>query len=204
MRDVMGGQEAAIERRPRLTVRPASGDALFYQLLLKGAAAVLGLWAIGHVLLSPGETGGIGTKPFALSGLPRLLGNGGFPVEGLSDASLRGQVTVVNVFATWCGPCRDEHPALLALAARGRIRLVGLLSGDKPENGTAYLREHGNPFAAVAADSIGLARRLGATAYPTTIILDRNGKVVTSLRGGLDAERIESVLLPAFEKALRS
>jgi cytochrome c biogenesis protein CcmG, thiol:disulfide interchange protein DsbE len=202
MRDMMARAETPVERRP-LQRGPAGHGANgeFYGLLAK-AAAVTGCLLLGlTVLAGPKKPASLGDAAFSLAPLPGLRGPTGFPLEPITDESLRGQVTVLNVFATWCGPCRAEHPALLDLAAGRRVRLVGLLSADKPENGSAYLKQNGNPFSAVSADTAGIARRLGASAYPTTIVLDRNGVAVATIRGSLDAERIRDVLMPAVAKA---
>lgn len=201
MRGMMGGQEAGFERHPKVARQRPQGDGAFYGLLAKCVAGGAAACISAVLLLSPGRPASIGSQAFALAPLPNLRTVQGFSVEGLSDAGMRGQVTVVNVFATWCGPCREEHGALLNFASERRVRIVGLLSSDSAANGAAYLKERGNPFSAVSADTIGLARRLGATGYPTTLVLDGEGKVRASLRGSLDAERIRTELLPAIERA---
>jgi cytochrome c biogenesis protein CcmG, thiol:disulfide interchange protein DsbE len=202
MRDMMAGAEKPIARKPRS--RPPADDGAndaFLGLLAKAAALTVGVAIAATVITGPQKPASLGDAVFTLAPLPGLRGPTGFPLEPISDQSLRGQVTVVNVFATWCGPCRAEHPALLDLAAGRRVRLIGLLSADKAENGSAYLKQNGNPFSAISADTAGLARRLGASAYPTTIVLDRNGVAVATIRGSLDANRIRDVLMPAVAKA---
>ena len=92
--------------------------------------------------------------PFALAPLEGLLRDGR-PVPGLARADLDEGVVVVNVWASWCGPCRDEHPLLIELAKDPRIRLVGINYKDSPENARRFLGALGNPFVAVGVDPGG-------------------------------------------------
>lgn len=125
----------------------------------------------------------------------------GLGVPGFDTAALTGQVTVVNVFASWCIPCRDEHPLLMALAASG-IRLFGINQADAPENARAFLAELGNPYAAVGADR---DRRVsidwGVYGVPETFVVDANGIITFKHVGPLTPEAIETELRPAIDKA---
>jgi cytochrome c biogenesis protein CcmG/thiol:disulfide interchange protein DsbE len=127
----------------------------------------------------------------------------GQPVPGLSRADLAGQVTVMNVFASWCGPCRDEHPYLLDLAKDGRFRLVGLNYKDDPGNALTFLNGLGNPYSAVGADRNGRAGiDWGVYGVPETFVVAADGTIVAKHVGPLTPQSIEARLLPAIEQAL--
>lgn len=129
------------------------------------------------------------------------------PVEGLDapgfdTAALTGEVTLVNVFASWCIPCRDEHPLLEALRAETGVRLFGINHSDAPENARAFLAELGNPYDAIGADR---DRRVsidwGVYGVPETFLVNAEGVIVYKHVGPLTPAAIETELLPALEKA---
>jgi cytochrome c biogenesis protein CcmG, thiol:disulfide interchange protein DsbE len=114
---------------------------------------------------------------FTLDPVPGLT-EGGNPVPGLSDADLKGRVTVVNVWASWCVPCRQEHPALVELAKDPAVRVVGINYKDSPDNARRFLRELGNPFAAIGADSSGRAAiDWGVYGVPETFVVGPDGTI---------------------------
>jgi cytochrome c biogenesis protein CcmG/thiol:disulfide interchange protein DsbE len=128
------------------------------------------------------------------------------PVEGLdspgfSAADLTGAPTLVNVFASWCVPCRDEHPLLEKIKAETGIRLFGINHSDAPENARAFLAELGNPYDAVGADR---DRRVsidwGVYGVPETFLVNAEGVIVFKHVGPLTPETIASQLLPALEQ----
>ncbi|WEK04226.1 MAG: DsbE family thiol:disulfide interchange protein [Candidatus Devosia phytovorans] len=123
-------------------------------------------------------------------------------VPGFDTAALEGDVTVVNVFASWCIPCRDEHPLLVALKDVSGVRLFGINQADAPENARAFLAELGNPYDAVGMDR---DRRVsidwGVYGVPETFVVDAEGTITFKHVGPLDAEAIETELLPAIEAA---
>ena len=126
----------------------------------------------------------------------------GLDVPGFDTAALRGEVTVVNVFASWCIPCRDEHPLLETLKAETGVRLFGINHSDAPENARAFLAELGNPYDAVGADR---DRRVsidwGVYGVPETFLVDADGVITYKHVGPLTPAAIETELLPALEKA---
>lgn len=105
------------------------------------------------------------------------------PVEGValpglaaSDLVGTGGVMLLNVFASWCGPCRAEHPILTQLAQEDGVTLVGINYKDKPEDASAWLKELGNPYAAIGSDYSGRAGiELGISGVPETFIIDAEG-----------------------------
>ena len=133
---------------------------------------------------------------FALEAVPEL------GVPGFATQDLKGQVSVVNVFASWCIPCRAEHPLLMALNDIADIRLLGINQADAPENARAFLSELGNPYAAVGADR---DRRVsidwGVYGVPETFVVDAEGTITFKHVGPLTPETVETELLPAIARA---
>lgn len=131
---------------------------------------------------------------FALGPVPGLEA-GGKPVPGLSSADLKGQVTVLNVFVSWCAPCQVEHPMLMRLGQEPGIRLVGIDYKDPGEAGRRWLDRHGLPFSAVGADATGRAGiDLGVYGVPETFIVGPDGIIRDKLVGILTPENYASVL----------
>ncbi|MFN4153629.1 MAG: DsbE family thiol:disulfide interchange protein [Paracoccaceae bacterium] len=130
-----------------------------------------------------------------------LTGLAGVPL--LTDADLRtGQVTVVNFFATWCPPCRAEHPVLMQMAADG-VRVAGINIMDNDAKAIAYLAQDGNPFFGVATDPQGRNRvEWGVTAPPETFILRGDGTVAMRFIGPLIGSDYENRFKPALAAAL--
>lgn len=114
---------------------------------------------------------------------------------------LRGDVTLVNYFASWCAPCRVEHPHLQALAANG-VRVLGVAYKDDPASATAFLDELGNPYAAAAQDPQGRAALdWGVYGVPETFVVDAEGRVVARMAGPVTERVLAERLLPAMEAA---
>lgn len=127
------------------------------------------------------------------------------PVPGLDPASFKGQITLVNVFGSWCVPCRVEHPLLMQLAQDKRIRLAGLNYKDKTENALRFLDELGNPYAMIGADINGRAAiEWGVYGVPETFLVGRDGNIAYKHVGPFTAESIRDDLLPAVEAALKA
>jgi cytochrome c biogenesis protein CcmG, thiol:disulfide interchange protein DsbE len=138
---------------------------------------------------------------FRLPLLPGLTDRNGHPVPGLASDDLRaGRVTVLNVWASWCAPCREEHPALMRLASTTGARLVGVNYKDKEETARRFLGTLGNPFAAVGVDASGrVGIDLGVYGVPETYVVAADGTIRFKQVGPLtDAN------LPAFLDAIRA
>jgi cytochrome c biogenesis protein CcmG/thiol:disulfide interchange protein DsbE len=135
----------------------------------------------------------------AVAGLER----NGQPVPGIVPADFKDAVTVLNVWASWCVPCRDEAPLLIKLAGDKRIRLVGINYKDQADNARRFLGRFGNPFAASGADANGRAAiEWGVYGVPETFIVGRDGRIAYKLVGPLTPENLEGVMKPQIEKAL--
>src|SRR6188472_1545460 len=98
-------------------------------------------------------------RPAPNTPLPPLEGllRDGAPLPGIVAADLKGAVSLVNVWASWCVPCRDEAPLLLKLAEDNRIRVIGINYKDEPTNARRFIGRYGNPYAAVGVDGSGRA-----------------------------------------------
>ena len=170
--------------------------------------AFLGLAALFLVRLYAGDPGRL---PSALIGhpapktdLPPLAGltRDGKAVPGLSNASFPGEVTLVNVWASWCIPCAEEVPYLEQLARDKRIKLVGINYKDPTENARRFLNRYGNPFAAVGTDASGRTSiDWGVYGVPETYLIGRDGSIAYKLVGPVTAENLATALNPEIAKA---
>ncbi|WP_171167570.1 DsbE family thiol:disulfide interchange protein [Ruegeria sp. HKCCA0370] len=126
-----------------------------------------------------------------------------FPEKKLfDDASLRdGEVKLVNYWASWCAPCRAEHPNLEALAAEG-FPVYGINYKDQLDNAQAFLTELGDPYAAIGRDEKGrMALDWGLYGVPETYVVDGDGTIILRFAGPITQRVIENTLRPALEKA---
>ena len=111
----------------------------------------------------------------------------------------QGRPTVINFFASWCTPCRVEHPTLQAMAARGDITLYGIDYKDNPEKARAFLNELGNPFGRINEDRDGRAAiDFGVTGVPETFVVDGNGVIKAHYAGPLSDAVVRRLILPAL------
>lgn len=147
-------------------------------------------------------------KPVPQMTLPPLaeLVRDGKPVPGLATADLRaGGVTVVNVFASWCGPCQDEHPILMKFSALKKARLVAINYKDDPDNARRFLGTFGDPYDAVGVDANGRsAIDWGVYGVPETFIVNGKGQIVDKIVGPLDDDKLGTKLVPAVEAAAKA
>ncbi|TYC53682.1 DsbE family thiol:disulfide interchange protein [Rhodobacterales bacterium] len=131
------------------------------------------------------------------------LNRGGTEVPGFSSADLEGKVSVVNIFASWCVPCRQEHPLLEDLAKVDGIQLLGINYKDKPENARRFLGSLGNPYSRIGADNNGrTAIEWGVYGVPETFVVDRNGVIRYKFIGPLSPESYRNEFLPQLRKII--
>jgi cytochrome c biogenesis protein CcmG, thiol:disulfide interchange protein DsbE len=194
---VSAQEGAAPGRRPLLVFLPlalfAALAAIFYVALLGGDHSRLPSPLLG--------------KPAPEFALPSLNGDA---ATGLSTADLRdGKVTIVNVFASWCAPCRDEHPQLLRLSKdpllqQGDVRLVGLAYKDQPANSLKFLGALGNPYARIGADESGrVGIDWGVYGVPETFVVRGDGSIAYKFVGPMTPADLENDLLPHVRTAMK-
>lgn len=134
--------------------------------------------------------------------LEGLTGPGG-QLPGVTGTTLDGRVSIVNVWASWCAPCRAEHPYLMRLAGNERVQMVGLNYKDRTANALRFLGQLGNPFTAVGIDPRGKAAiEWGVYGVPETYIVGADGIIAHKHVGPLDENSMTESFLPALEKVL--
>jgi len=122
----------------------------------------------------------------------------------LSLDAFKGKPVAVNFFASWCLPCRAEHPLLAQIGTDFGIPVIGIAYKDKPEDARAYLADLGDPYAAIGQDESGRAGiEFGITGVPETYILDRDGIIRYRLAGPISPDNLAQQLAPAIEAVLR-
>jgi len=178
-------------------------------LVLMPLAAFLALAALFLVRLGAGDPSRL---PSALIGrqapktdLPPLAGlsRDGNTVPGLSSAAFKGEVTLVNVWASWCVPCAEEVPFLERLSKDTRIKLVGINYKDPTDNARRFLNRYGNPFVAVGVDASGRSSiDWGVYGVPETYVIGRDGAIAYKLVGPVTAENLDKVINPEIAKAM--
>jgi len=118
----------------------------------------------------------------------------------VTSKTFDGTVWVLNVFASWCTPCLDEHPMLMELASQNRVIVVGLNYKDGFQNAADWLGKHGNPYSAVAVDTDGLVGLdFGVYGVPETFLIDKSGVIRYKKIGPLSSADIQDELLPLVE-----
>ncbi|GCA52685.1 DsbE family thiol:disulfide interchange protein [Sinorhizobium sp. KGO-5] len=147
----------------------------------------------------------IGTKAPMLA-MPPLEGAAtpsGEPMPALDDTAVKGRLTLVNVWASWCVPCRQEHPIILQLSKDPRLTVVGINYKDRNENALRFLGELGNPFSAIGVDPNGKAAiDWGVYGIPESFLVAADGTILYKRAGPFDEKSLREGLLPAIEKAL--
>ena len=189
-------KSAAGEVTPPLRARRA---ALFVPLAVFVVLAIL--LAIG-LTLNPSEVPSplIG-KPVPKLSLPPVQGR----TLGLSSADLRGHVSLVNVFASWCTACREEHPLMMELARERVVPIYGLNYKDEPADAARWLDDFGDPYARTGADLDGrVAINWGVYGVPETFVIDRQGRIAYKRIGPLTPRFVKETLLPLIARLRKS
>jgi len=123
------------------------------------------------------------------------------PDRRLSPSDMRGQVWLLNVWASWCVSCREEHPLLVALAKTGIVPIVGLDYKDKPGDGRAWLTDNGNPYRTSVMDSDGRTGiDWGVYGVPETYVVDRAGIIRYKQIGPLTEQTLKQTILPLVRR----
>lgn len=192
-------QAESVEQRSKLRFAP---------LILFVLLAVLFLSRLfyGDASRIPSALIGKPVPNFNLAALPDLKG-----IPGINTDDLRqGHVSIINIFASWCAPCRQEHPILMALSRDPELRaneveIYGLSYKDEPENAKSFLQDDGNPFQRIGVDPVGrIAIDFGVYGVPETFIITGEGKISFKFIGPLTSSAMTTVLIPEIRKALKS
>jgi cytochrome c biogenesis protein CcmG/thiol:disulfide interchange protein DsbE len=164
-----------------MTTQKPSKSGLTVAVVL-GGAVLFGLVALPR--FGTDELVGSQPKDFAL---PRLenAGRGGAPEKPVKLSELSGKAVILDFWASWCGPCREQAPIVdrvsQSLAGRGLVAL-GIVTGDEPEAARSYLAEHPVRYTSLVDDQHEASRAFGVQGLPTLVALDRTGRVVAVRR----------------------
>lgn len=155
--------------------------------------------SIGRRGLTPGNASSSASQASADAG----AGAGADAKEGndnlVSSQALRGQPYLLNVWASWCMPCLQEHPQMVALAQSHRIRIVGMNYKDQPADARRWLARNGNPYDEIIVDAQGrTAIDFGVYGVPETFLIDAEGRIRYKLTGALSIQTLQDQLLPAI------
>jgi len=135
-------------------------------------------------------------KPVPQFDLPPLYADR----AGLKTDDLKGQITLVNIFASWCVPCRIEHPLLMQLAAEKRLPIFGINYKDRPEDAKRWLSDLGDPYSRIGADNDGrVSIDWGVYGVPESFLVDGTGTILYKQVGPLTADVIQDTILPLVE-----
>ena len=204
----MSASEAPLPQHSAATASPRRRVRILALVPLAAFLALVGLFLVqlgsGDPSLVPSALIG---KPAPAFNLPPIDGLAGD--KGLSDAVLKqGHVTLINVFASWCVPCRQEAPVLLEIAKDKRfaaegVRLTGINYKDSPANARQFLAEGGNPYTAIGADRSGRTGiDFGVYGVPETYVVRGDGVISYKFIGPLTEQDLQMTLPTEIEKAM--
>ena len=151
--------------------------------------------SIGRRALAPGNANASTGQASAAAGSDAKGANDNL----VSSQALRGQPYLLNVWASWCMPCLQEHPQMVALAQSHRIRIVGMNYKDQPADARRWLARNGNPYDEIVVDAQGrTAIDFGVYGVPETFLIDAEGRIRYKLTGALSVQTLQDQLLPAI------
>ena len=151
--------------------------------------------SIGRRALAPGNANASTGQASAAAGSDAKGANDNL----VSSQALRGQPYLLNVWASWCMPCLQEHPQMMALAQSHRIRIVGMNYKDQPADARRWLARNGNPYDEIIVDGQGrTAIDFGVYGVPETFLIDAEGRIRYKLTGALSVQTLQDQLLPAI------
>ncbi len=169
---------------------------LLFLLPVIGFVGLIALFGIGLTKDPKALPSMLIDRPLPQFALPGLAASD----AGLATAALNGRPGLLNIFASWCAACPQEHPVLTRIAAEG-YPVYGIAWKDKPADAIAWLERYGNPYAAVGADLAGrVAIDLGVTGAPETFIVDKAGRVRFKQIGPISPEVWEGQLKPLLDQ----
>lgn len=167
---------------------------LLYILPLLAFAAVAVWFAVGLTRDPNRIPSALIDQPMPEFKLPPLAQ---LDVPGLATTEVKGQVALVNVFASWCVPCRAEQPILMRLARDNGVKLYGIDYKDDAKEGAAFLKEFGNPYAAIGVDADGrVGIDWGVYGVPETFVVDREGRIRYKQVGPITPDALNRTILP--------
>ncbi|MHB2267552.1 DsbE family thiol:disulfide interchange protein [Aliihoeflea sp. PC F10.4] len=173
-------------------------------LAIMPLALFLGLAGVFLVMLLSGRDASV--VPSALIGAPAPQTNlpplEGSSLPGIESAAFDGELTIVNVWASWCAPCRQEHPLLMDLAEDEGLTIAGLNYKDRPEQARGFLAELGNPYDAIGVDGSGrTAIDWGVYGVPETFLVGPDGTILYKHVGPFTPQSMRDGLMAAIERA---
>jgi len=163
-----------------------------------GLFALLGLLLAYGLRLDPRKIPSpLVDKPLPAFSLPTLEN----PKKSLTNADLKGKVVMINVWASWCVACKQEHPVLMALTRDKQVPIIGLNYKDKREDATRMLNVEGNPYDVSIVDADGrVGIDWGVYGVPETFVVDKQGVIRYKQIGPISPEAWEKTLLPLIQK----
>ncbi len=187
-------QQSALEKpteQPSVSRRPLFVIPI---VILLGLAVLLGIGLTMNPREIPSPLIGKTVPTFSL---PPVLGR----TLGMSSADLRGDVSLVNVFASWCTACRVEHPLLMRLKEGGVVPIHGLNYKDRPEDAANWLDDLGDPYTRTGADIDGrVSIDWGVYGVPETFVIDRDGRIAYKHIGPIAEKDLQKTILPLIER----